>query len=513
MPRQPKQPTAPKGMNFDHLPSVQDAKSATDAGYPDVKGRDYLKRTDGWTNFFTGVGKAGVDRRLATKVAPAQVLPEKQLRSMYRGDGLAKKLIEKPSRAMTRGGFTVQGDEKNMVRARLQETGIFKARRNMVRWAKLYGGALGIVGADDGQKYEFPLNETRIRNVHYLHVFNRWRVTFTTGDLYKDTAHPKYGQPEFYRVSPIQGTPFKVHETRTIRLDGAPVDDLALWQNNGWGDSALMAPFEALRQVGAVFGSSESIIEDFVQATIGMKGLSDMIGRGNEDKAIKRLEILDKSRHVLNALLIDADLETYTKVASSVAGLPDLLDRHLNRLAAEANIPVTVLMGESPAGLNATGDSDVRNWYDNVADERDEDLYPVDHQLARLVFLSKDYVFKGKEPENWDIVYPPLWMPTAKEQAEIDKVRSDEVVELIDRNVIDPNEVRKLSEWKDRFALEGDLEPPDDPAADILAEETAAGPGAPPLDEQSAAADQPTGRTPAALKKGTKKKGAAGDAR
>lgn len=450
------------------------ALTSKDSALPANKAAAFATRKDGWNAFFdgvasgwnnphTGVGVGGTDRRLSTSFAPKLMLPEGVLRSMYRGDGLGKRIIELPIETMFRQGFTVDGDPDGMIVARMEETGILAELENLIRWGNLYGGALGVLGVDDGQRYEMPLREENVRNVHYLHTFNRWRVTWTTSDLYTDNRHPKYGTPQFYRITPLFGTPFKVHESRTIKVDGNPVDDLTRFQNQGWGDSILQSCFDELRQLASVFDSGESIIEDFVTAVLGLKGLADLIAGGQEKVAIKRLEILDKARHVTNTNMIDAELETYTKVASSVAGLSDLMDRYMNKLAAVTGIPVTLLMGMAPAGLNATGDSDVRNWYDRVQSQQKKSLRPPVERIARLMFLSSDYYFDGKEPENWKVQFTKLWQPTEKEEAELEDKKVDTVVKLISNGVMDPNEARDLPQIRDRYNLIGDVpaKPPD----------------------------------------------------
>jgi phage-related protein (TIGR01555 family) len=426
------------------------------------------RRVDGWNNFFTGVGHASVDRRLHTSYGPDATVPEQVLSYLFRGDGLARKIVEKPAKAMCRGGFGVKGDPEGMVRARLEETGIFAARQKLVKWARLYGGAVGVLGIQDGGKYTDAVKTDKIRNLHFMHVFSRWRVICGFQDMYKDPAHPKFGTPEFYTIIPITGNQFRVHESRVIRVDGADADEITRQSNQGWGDSFLQSCFKALRSLGSVYDSSESIIEDFVQATISIKGLSELIGNNQEAKAIKRLEILDKSRHTINAVMLDADLETYSKISSSVAGLSDLLDRHAGYLAGVSGIPVTILMGEAPAGLNATGDADVRNWYDELVSERDDMIGQSDQRLAKLVFLSRDYHFKGKEPDNWKIEYPPMWEPSAKEQVEIKKLRAETITSLVTNGILDPEEARRMPEIADEYCVEGELDEriPTEPEAD-----------------------------------------------
>ncbi len=419
------------------------------------KRTDRLVHLDGWNNFFTGVGIQGVDRRMNTSYSANAMLPENILRSLYSGDGMAKQIIEIPVESMMKAGFQIMGDPDGMILARMEETKIIKAIENMNRWSRLFGGSLGVIGVDDGLKYEYPLNTMNIRKVHYVHVYNRWRVTYNSSDLYQDTSHPKFGTPEFYRVQPLMGRPFRVHESRTIRMDGAPVDDLTQTLTQGWGHSYLQSCFEEIRQLSGVYTSVESIIDDFVTQTLGIKGLAELMKSGREGVAIRRLEFLDKSRHTINTNLIDADLETFTKVASSLAGIPDALDRYMNKLSSVTRIPVTLFQGMAPAGLNATGDADLENWEGQVLSWQNKDLRDPIEYLTKLIYLSQDDFYEGKEPDNWWLEFNPLSKPSEKQQVEIDKMRADTLAVLVDRGIMSEDEARDVPEIREKYNLKG----------------------------------------------------------
>ncbi|MFQ8761936.1 MAG: anti-CBASS protein Acb1 family protein [Intestinimonas sp.] len=50
-------------------------------------------------------------------------------------------------------------------------------------------------------------------------------------------------------------------------------------------------------------------------------------------------------------------------------------------LSGASRIPVTKLFGRSPAGMNATGESDLRNYYDYVDTLREAKLRPILEKL------------------------------------------------------------------------------------------------------------------------------------
>jgi len=407
--------------------------------------RDIKTRENAWANLLTGVGVQGIDRRVDTTYKPTKRLVEGVLRDMYRGDGFARKVVDLPAKEMLRKGFKLDGDPENMVNARFQEIGVHKAVRKMLKWSRLFGGGFGVLGLKDGRDLWKPLNERGLQSVEFLHVFDRYRVQWTSADLYNDPTEAKFGKPKIYTVSPITGgagRSFRVHESRAVILDGLEVHDQDRVSNQGWGDSVIQSCFEQLRQFAAVHGGAELIVEDFIQAVLSINNLQDMLATPQGTELVKqRLNMMDLARHVLHIKLLDANGETYSKEASSIAGLPDLLDRFGITLAAVTGIPVTKLLGRAPAGLNATGESDTRNWYDDVRADQEEILSPLYERLCYLVFISRDGGFNGKEPDNWGIRWNPLYELTEKEKAEQYKATADGDAAYITNGVLSPEEV------------------------------------------------------------------------
>ena len=105
-------------------------------------------------------------------------------------------------------------------------------------------------------------------------------------------------------------------------------------------------------------------------------------------------------------------------------GLQEVYDSMCLDLSGASRIPVTKLFGRSPAGMNATGESDLRNYYDYVDTLREAKLRPILEKLLPVLAMSA----WGAVPDGLDITFPPLWTPTAKEVAEIAKTKSEAIV-------------------------------------------------------------------------------------
>ena len=82
--------------------------------------------------------------------------------------------------------------------------------------------------------------------------------------------------------------------------------------------------------------------------------------------------------------------------------------------AGAADIPVTRLLGQSPAGLSATGDSDTRNYYDMIAARQAIDLRPQLERLDRVLLASA-----GVAPGALRFEFRPLWQMDAAAKAAV----------------------------------------------------------------------------------------------
>lgn len=415
-----------------------------------------IKQTalDGWANILTGLGIKNRDKALASKPVQCRPMTHDALEAIYTGDGFGRRIIDLIADEMTREWFKVQGDTENDIGGALDDLNAKKRIRSASKWARLYGGAIVVMGIKDGGDLEDPVNEKKIDEIEFLHVFDMTEAQYTTTDLYSDPNNPKFGEPEFYTVNAARSsTQFRVHESRVLRFDGAEVPNRLIDYNQGWGWPELQHVYEHLRRLGISYGLAENIMDDFVQAVLTVKNLQDMIVAGQDDLIKKRLDILDMSRNIINTMILDEG-ETYEKKTSTITGLPDLLDRFAQALSAVTGIPVTLLMGQAPAGLQATGASDIRNFYDMIASRQEDDLQPQLERLVRLLMLSRNGPTKGKELDNWKIEFTPLWQMTDKEVAEIRKTHAETDTAYVNAGVLDPAEVAISRFGGDQYGTE-----------------------------------------------------------
>jgi phage-related protein (TIGR01555 family) len=389
---------------------------------------------DGWENALTGLGTTR-DKRRSTAVSYAN-LSEQECEDFWRGDDMAAKVVEEPAREMTRRWLDVQveqedGDDsstgKDAAEGAERELKRLKAKaalRTAIEYARAYGGAAILVGVNDGNMAPaMPLSVDSLAAVRFLNVFHRFECL--PRDYYEEASEEKYGQPKTYAIRASAGAgELVVHESRILRVEGIRVSRrVSRSECSSWGDPIFVRIREVLEDFGASFGGVAHLMQDVSQAVFRMRGLLAAL-TGKQPELIKqRLEVMDAARSVLRAVVLDAGdgssaTEEFERKATPLAGVAEILDRMCNRLAAAADMPVTRLMGQSPAGLNASGETDTVWWYDHLEGLQGEGIEDPATELVRLIFLAKEGPTKGVEPENWSIKFRPLRQLTPLQEAD-----------------------------------------------------------------------------------------------
>jgi phage-related protein (TIGR01555 family) len=335
-------------------------------------------------------------------------------------------------------------------------------------WARVFGGSLMVLGIDDGGRGDDsmaqPLDEKDVRKFEFLAVFDRWDVDVYS--WYRDPKHEKFGLPESYRIrqtASAGGTDSPmanqiVHETRIIRFDGTMVNRRRRIRNAGWADSIYIKISDVIRDFASAWGGAAHLMQDFAQMVFKMKGLQAAMAADKAGIVLKRMTLMDMSRSMTRAVPIDADGEEIERQQTPLSSMPEMLDRFALRLAAAAHIPVTRLFGQSPAGLNATGDNDVRNFYDYVGGLQIRDLLPKLNRVLHLIFVAKDGPTGGIEPKNWSVSFNPLWQLDELQQATMRKTQADTDASYITNQVLTPEEVAMSRFGGDAYSVETTLD-------------------------------------------------------
>lgn len=408
------------------------------------------ERLDSWRSAMTGLGDALRDKTQSVFFQTTTIRNDAQLLNLFHQEDIAARICDSLPRAALRPGFALSAeDEDTALASALDEYGKqrkFKtALRKAAIWARVLGGACIYVGVDDGQSEDQPVRESAIASISFVSVLDKRMLIPKT---YYTTVE-RFGEIETYEVQKIalgggsrvvqMETGSLIHESRLIRFDGELTEELRRANNNGWSYSVLERVHEVLRSFGVSWQAVGHLMQDASQGVFEIENLIEMIGSNDKNALATRMQLVDMSRSVARAIMLDAGREKFHRESYSFAGVADVLNLFMVRMASAARMPVTVLMGQSPTGMNATGESDLRLWYDQVQEYQTDEIAPAIERFWSLVFAAED--FDGEAPEAWSVQFGRLWQKTDKEQAEVEKITADKDKIYIDTGVVLPEEI------------------------------------------------------------------------
>lgn len=393
-------------------------------------------RLDGWINVLAGLG-GNLDKRKNTYHSSTadEVLMALELDSIYRSDGLGARIVDAVADDMTREWIYLDredeedleetDDDAKKIMAILTDLKAESAFNQALKWKRLFGGAVIIVGARDGIKLEEPINIKRVSSIDSLLVLDSECIDISTSVFGTDPAKADFGQPIKLHVQYTQGdhpADFFVHASRCLFFYGRPVPKSSLTtldnRQRFWGMSILQHCYNSLRDLG---GSMDSISQTLYELTVGkfkIYGLSNMLASGNEKKLIQRMNIIQMSKSAIRAVLL-GDNEEWTRDTVTLAGVSDIIQLYMSRLSGVSGIPQTKLFGRSPAGMNATGESDTTQYYDMVKAAQRNEMRP---QLTQLVDIIRAWL---KVDAPYAVEFNPLFQLSEKEEAEVKKLKAD----------------------------------------------------------------------------------------
>lgn len=409
--------------------------AATDAA------RASMRTTDGFTNFTARVGLGAGSQQDGAGFGFNFVTRNRiQMEAAYRGNWVCGVTVDTVAEDMTRAGITINStiepDAAQEIDAEFDRLEIWTQLCDTVKWSRLYGGCIAVL-LIDGQDVSTPLNIDSIGKDQFkgLLVLDRWLVTPSLENLVKEMG-PDLGKPKYYSVAAdAQALPsVTIHYSRVIRLEGVK---LPYWQQvaeNGWGQSILERIWDRIIAFDSTTEGAAQLVYKAHLRTVKIKGLRDIIGTGGKayEALIKNIEMIRQFQSNEGLTLLDTEDEFET-TSYTFAGLDDMLLQFGQQLSGATQIPLVRLFGQSPAGLNSTGESDLRTYYDNVTRQQDRQLRP---GVAKILNVTHRSLFGKPPPDDFTYDFAPLYEMNDQEKAEVVKAKSEAILGAFTEGVI-----------------------------------------------------------------------------
>ncbi|AXX39883.1 DUF1073 domain-containing protein [Acinetobacter baumannii] len=410
-----------------------------------------------------------------------------KLEAMYRSSWVVGQVVDVVADDMTRKGVKLNGlstpKDSEMIDQEMDRLQVWDKLNKNIKWSRLYGGSLAVMMID-GQNVSTPLNPNTIGKGQFkgLMVLDRWMVQPTLEDLVTEMG-PDYGKPKYYDVitDSVGLCNQRIHYSRVIRMDGV---ELPYWQSiteNLWGQSVIERLEDRLTIFdSATLGAGQLVYKAHLR-TYKVKKLREIIAAGGKfyDALVKQIQEIRMWQSNEGMTLMDAD-DAFETHQYSFTGLDNLLLQFGQQISGATGIPLVRLFGQSPAGLNATGESDLANYYDNINQQQEGRLRTPLQVLYAVLHMS---VLGKPLPDSFSFKFASLWQLDDEKKANVAKGVTDAVLAAEEAGLIKRStalkELRQSSEITGVFShitdeeiKEADDEDPPPPGEGVDDEET-----------------------------------------
>lgn len=364
------------------------------------------------------------------------------LNALYRESWIVRRIIDVIPADMLKNWITITSgldpDVEKRLSLTLRRTQLIDKLKRGMQWGRLYGGALGVMLVKhQGYDLSQPLQLDWIMPGDFagLLIFDRWNGVNPSSELIEDISDPDYGYPKYYTVTdPAGGGSVKIHHSRVIRFTG---NTLPLWEEIAemqWGASVVESVFDELRKRDNVSWNIAQLTFMANIRVLKMQDLGQLLAATDNESQAELLRTLEAQNMLLNNMgmqVMDAadGLETHQY---TFGGLADCYQQFIMDISGAAEIPVTRLFGRSPSGLNATGESDLQNYYDMIAEKQESYLRPILNKVLPPFIIST----LGSLPDDFDFEFDPVAEPSDKERADLAKCGTDNVVAAYNAGLI-----------------------------------------------------------------------------
>lgn len=403
-----------------------------------------IQTMDAFSNPAARIGFGTLDLLNATEYPMTRMTQNYQLlTSLYRDNWIVQNIVGTIPDDMVRKWFEIKSSlapelHDQMIRLE-QRTRIRSKLLQGLYWGRLYGGAVGVILIKGHEDMSRPLDLETVLPGSFLgvQILDRWSGVYPDSEIVTDPEDADFGLPEYYIIRDETSGQLaaRVHHSRVLRFVGRELPYLEQVAEQFWGESEIEAVYSEIVKRDNVSGNIAALTFRANVNYMEADGLDQLLGTANTEM----------QRRFWNVMQAQAIMESNfgTRIINkgdaihntqyTFTGLSDVYDRVMMDVAGAAKTPVTKLFGRSPAGLNATGESDMKNYYDYIDGLRETKLREIIERLLPVMAMSA----WGQIPDDLDIAFPPMQTPDARETAEIIERRTNAILAVYQNDLAD----------------------------------------------------------------------------
>lgn len=263
-------------------------------------------------------------------------------------------------------------------------------------------------------------------------------------------------QSDFYKPREWYVMGDSVHDSRLLTFVSREVPDMlkATYSFGGLSMSQMAKPY-----VDNWLRTRQSI-SDLLHSFSTMVLATDMsstLGGATAQPLVNRVALFNRFRDNRGTMMVDKDSETLENISTPLGTLDDLQAQAQEQMASVSSIPLVVLLGITPSGLNASSDGEIRTYYGAIKAYQEQFFRP---HLKTVIEVIQLDIWGEIDPKIM-FEFLPLWEMDETATAAIRKSDAEADVGYVNAGIVSPDEVReRLSEDEQGLYFGVDLSAP-----------------------------------------------------
>jgi phage-related protein (TIGR01555 family) len=370
-------------------------------------------------------------------------LADTTLSTIYRTSWMGRKTVDIPAKDATRKWREWEAEAEQISLIEAEEKRLLLPQKVLLalQLSRLYGGSAIYFSIDDDDP-ALPLDIDTVKPASLKFITVMPKTILQAGDLDQDPISENYGMPLWYEVSSTSAGTQKIHPSRLALFTGAKtLEPQMITANDGWGDSILQAAYEAVRNADSTASNTAALVYEAKVDVLKIPDLSNIMSNPRTRTLLEQRVELSAQLKGNNGMLIVDGEEDYSQKTFNFAGLPDITRQALQAVSGAADIPITRFLGQSPAGLTSTGESDLKNYYDSVNSMQTLVVTPAMENLDKALVQST----LGGKREEITYTWSSLWQMSDEQKSKISTEAADMIAKLAGTGLFPDDELAEAA--------------------------------------------------------------------
>lgn len=442
-------------------------------------------------SFFKRSGSGGARRNIYDSLGYIKDLTFNDFYARFKRGDIAKRIIKAPVDAAWRLDpviAEIRPKEESKIGMVKDRTPFEQAWMDLTKKIPVYHyleradriagiGEYGVIllGFDDGLEFDQPVQKKTGLKLIYVMPYMQSNAGIASWDT--DIQSPRYGLPEMYEISmrafssasSADSGKKKVHHSRIIHLAEETTE------NDVFGTPRLECVYNRLQDLELVAGGSGEMFWRGALPGFNFKIDSDADDSGIDTEDLKSQ--IERYIHGLDRVFRTKGMDVQS-LSPQVSSPKDHVDIQITLISAASGIPRRILEGSERGELASSQDE--TNWLSRVDERRSSYVGPmiVRAFVQRLI----DYEVLPAPKEGFSVIWPDLFSPAAKDQAEIGLkrtqalaayVQADGADQILPINIFlrdmmgyDDDEVEEISSYIEAMIKEREMNEVEDEVGD-----------------------------------------------